>query len=324
MPKFKYAVGLWALGGAADRFLPSGYSDRAARLKDVVQIAGSVDGLDGVEIISSQLDGIDLNDFKSWLGENNLTLTSILANTFGNRKYKLGSITHTDSKIRLEALDVCKKSVDLAGKLDCPMVNLWLGSDGFDYCFQIDYEKHWNMLRESVAEIASYNPDVKICLEYKLKEPRKYMSIGDVGKALYLSMQCGDNVGVVIDFGHALMSKEKPGESVTLLCLNNKLFNVHMNDAYGDWDDDLVAVSVHLQETIEFLYYLEKFKYDGWIGLDIFPFRMEGRRAAELCVKNLIGAEKILDRIDKKKLEEAMQTLDAGNSQMIISEAIFG
>ncbi len=33
-------------------------------------------------------------------------------------------------------------------------------------------------------------------------------------KALYLAEKCGENVGVTIDFGHALMGKEKPGESV--------------------------------------------------------------------------------------------------------------
>ena len=324
MGKFKYSACLWALGGVADRFLTKGYNEKEYTLKDIVEIAGKLDGLDGAEIISSQLDGIDLNDFKGWLSDNKLTLTSILADTFGERKFKLGSITHTDPKIRQEAIDLCKKSVDTAEELGCPTVNLWLGSDGYDYSFQQDYQRHWDTLKESIIEIASYNKDMKVCLEYKLKEPRKYMTIGAVGKALYLAKECGDNVGVVIDFGHSLMAKEKPAESAVLLLMNNKLFNVHINDAYGDWDDDMIAVSVHLQETLEFLYYLEKFNYNGWIGLDIFPFRMDGGRAAELCVKNLQGVERILDRLDKKALEEAMNTLDAGNSQMVIHDAIFG
>jgi len=36
------------------------------------------------------------------------------------------------------------------------------------------------------------NRDVKICLEYKLKEPRKYMTGGDVGKALRQAMRSLD------------------------------------------------------------------------------------------------------------------------------------
>jgi xylose isomerase len=96
-----------------------------------------------------------------------------------------------------------------------------------------------------------------------------------------------------------------------------------MNDAYGDWDDDMVAGSVHIQESLEFLYYLDIMKYDGWIGLDIFPFRMDGRTAADLCVKNLKSLENILDRIDKSKLKNALESLDAGNSQTVIRDAIF-
>jgi hypothetical protein len=63
--------------------------------------------------------------------------------------------------------------------------------------------------------------------------------------------------------------------------------------------------------------------YDGWIGLDIFPFRMDGRTATELCIKNLISLERILDRLDRKALKEAMKSLDAGISQRIIRDALF-
>jgi len=323
MGKFKYAAGLWALGGAADRFLPSGYADKAVTIREVVGIAGSIDGLDGVEVMHSQLVDLRLRDFKEWLAESKLKLTGILANTFGDRKYKLGSISHSDSRIRQDAIDICRKSIDMAAELDCPAVVLWLGSDGYDYSFQIDYRDHWRSLQDSISEIARYNSKMKVCIEYKLKEPRKYMSIGAVGKALLLAKACGDNVGCVIDFGHALMAKEKPAESAVLLQMNGKLFNVHMNDAYGDWDDDLIAVSVHLQESIEFMFYLGEMGYDGWIGLDIFPFRMDGKKAADLCIRNLRSVENILDRIDRKELRVAMQSLDAANSQLIVRDAIF-
>ena len=95
-------------------------------------------------------------------------------------------------------------------------------------------------------------------------------------KALYLAEKCGENVGVTIDFGHALTGKEKPGESAALLGKYGKMFNVHINDAYGDWDDDLAAGTVHIPETLEFMYFLEETGYDGYVGFDIFPFRMDG------------------------------------------------
>jgi L-rhamnose isomerase len=171
--------------------VPGGYAERAVTLREVLRIAGSIDGIDGVEIIHSQLEGMDRGDFKGWLDEVGLKLTGILVNTFGDRKYKLGSISHADRKIRQDAIDLCKKSVDMAVELDCPVVVLWLGSDGYDCSFQVDYRDQRNTMRESITEIARYNRDTKICLEYKLKDPRKYMTIGAVGKALYLAQACG-------------------------------------------------------------------------------------------------------------------------------------
>lgn len=324
MAKFKYAAGLWALGGVADRYVPDGYVDKSFATKELIKTAASVEGIDGIEAISSQVEGIQPSELKKWLGGSNLVLTSILANTFGDRKFKLGSITHTDEKLRNEAIDLCRRVIDYAAEADCPAVCLWLGSDGYDYSFQVDYRAHWTSLQESITTIAGHNRNMKVCLEYKLKEPRRYMTIGAVGKALYLARECGENVGVVIDFGHSLMAKEKPAESLALLSMHNKLFNVHMNDAYGDWDDDMIAGAIHIQETLEFLYYVDKVGYDGWIGLDIFPFRMDGRTAADLCIRNLKSLEKVLNRIDRQKLAEAMESLDAGNSQTVIRDAVFG
>jgi xylose isomerase len=324
MGKFKYAACLWALGGAADRFCPGGYTDKSATLKELIEIVGDVDGMEGVEIFDSHLEGINPKDYMGWLTDNGLKTSCITINTFGIKKWKLGSITHSDDKLRREAIDSCKKAVDRALEIDKPLVSLWLGSDGFDYSFQVDYIKQWELLQESVKEIAGHSKDIKICLEYKLKEPRKYLIVPTVMKGLYLAEKCGDNVGVTIDFGHALMGKEKPGESAALLGNSGKLFNVHLNDAYGDWDDDLVAGTVHIPETLEFMYYVDRSGYDGYIGFDIFPFRMDGKIAAELCIKNMRGIERILERIDDNKLKKAMESLDAGNSQYVVLDAVYG
>lgn len=321
--KFKYAVGLWCLGGCADRFLTSGYLDHSYNMKELINIAGNIKGVKGIEIISSQLEGIDINEYSEWLNDKGLQTTGILANTFGDRKFKLGSITHTNKKIRFEAIDICLKTIEIAEKLNCPMITLWLGSDGFDYPFQSNYISQIDILIESIEKIASFNPNMKICLEYKLKEPRNYLYIGNAPKALYVASQCGENVGVTLDFGHALMSKEKPGESVALLNRNGRLFNVHLNDAYGEWDDDLIVGSVHIPDTLEFLYYLDLIKYNGWLCLDIFPYREDASQAANICIKNLDHLTALLQQVDYRDIIKAQETLDAGISQEIVRKIIF-
>ncbi|MBI4764170.1 MAG: TIM barrel protein [Deltaproteobacteria bacterium] len=322
--KFKYSAGLWCLGGCADRFVPLGYLDRAYGIKELIDIAASIKGIEGIELISSQLAGVRPKTFKRWVNEKGLQITGILADTFGDRKFKLGSITHSNKKLRKEAVDVCKQTIEMAELMDCPSITLWLGSDGFDYTFQINYVRHLETLVESIKEIAKFNPKIRICLEYKLKEPRMYLTVGNAAKALYLALQCGENVGVTLDFGHALMSREKPGESVALLKRHGRLFNIHFNDAYGEWDDDLIVGSVHIAESLEFLYYLDVTEYEGWLGLDIYPYREDALTAATLCIKNLNRLVAMLNRIDYQELKRAQGTLDAMSTQEILSKVIFG
>ena len=151
-----------------------------------------------------------------------------------------------------------------------------------------------------------------------------YLSVGNAPKALHLALQCGENVGVTLDFGHALMSKEKPGDSVALLNKYGRLFNVHFNDAYGEWDDDLIVGSVHIADTLEFLYYLDLTGYDGWLGLDIFPFREDATTAANLCTRNMDNLVDMLERMDYEELNKAQHSMDAGATQGILSKVIFG
>ncbi|GAH10487.1 unnamed protein product, partial [marine sediment metagenome] len=42
-----------------------------------------------------------------------------------------------------------------------------------------------------------------------------------------------------------------------------KLIDVHLNDAYGKWDDDMLPGTVHLWESIEFFVYLLNSNYNA-------------------------------------------------------------
>ena len=326
MGKFKYAAGLWAIGGTADRFLTSGYVENPPGLMELTKGAATVTDLKGIEIMSSQLKGVNIKEYRKLLDDLGLTAISVLADTFGDRKYKLGALTSTDSKIREDAISEGKKSLDFAAELGADNINLWLGTDGYDYSFQINYEKHLDMLLEAIKEIAKYGKSkgLKVALEYKLREPRNFMTIGAVGKALYMSMQAGENVGIILDFGHSLMARENPAESLFWIEREKRLFGIHINDAYGDWDDDLNAGIVHFHQTLEFLYALDVTGYNGWVSLDIFPYRLDGLKAAALSIDYMKGMEEILERMDYDELKKAQFTLDAGNTQPIIKKAIFG
>ena len=92
---------------------------------------------------------------------------------------------------------------------------------------------------------------------------------------------------------------------------SHRLFHVHLNDNYRYWDDDLIVGSVHLWETLEFLYWLHRIGYQGWYSLDIFPYREDGLEATEASLANLKALMKIAESLDQEKLDALQRKNDA-------------
>ena len=50
-------------------------------------------------------------------------------------------------KFPINALQLCKDASDYCHGIGGEVVTIWLAYDGFDYSFQIDYEKVWNQIK---------------------------------------------------------------------------------------------------------------------------------------------------------------------------------
>ncbi len=201
--------------------------------------------------------------------------------------------------------------MDMAEYLGAEIMNLWPGQDGFDYPFQIDYRAQWELLTQALREIAEHNPRVKLSLEYKLREPRTHSTIANAGVALFLAQVTGlPNVGVTIDLGHSFNCKESPGNVVAFLDHYGKLFALHLNDNFRDWDDDMAVGVVHFWETLEFLYYLYHSNYEGWLGLDIFPYREDPTMACQVSIENITSMLSVVEKIDVVTLREMQKKAD--------------
>ena len=324
MSQPKFSVGLWVLGKCGDRFCLGGYGPHVP-LEDQITVAGRLDGITGVECHGSDFDDFEVARYADLVKQQGLVTTNVNTNVWGVAKYALGAFTHGDPKIRQAAIDEGKRSCAIAREADCPSVALWLGADGFDYPWQIDYVQHLELLVDGIRQIAEEaSPDLKVGVEYKLKEPRTHMTISTSGTALAIVQDVGmDNVGCTVDYGHALMAQEDPGLAVALLQRYGKLFNVHFNDAWGSWDDDMIVGSVNPNLTLEFLYYCRKTGYEGWYGLDMFPYREDGGAAAQMAVDNLRSLWGKLDEIDEPALAAAQATGGAIETQKVIRKVWF-
>jgi len=156
---------------------------------------------------------------------------------------------------------------------------------------------------DALSELAEYRSDVRLSLEYKMKEPRTHQYVSNYGKALFICEKLKyDNLGVVVDIGHSLFAGENPAEAVAITGKYNRLFHVHLNDNYRSWDDDLIFGSIHFWETLEMFYVLKNMNYDGWMSLDIWPARGDGFKALQESVDRVYMFADIVEKLPHSEI----------------------
>lgn len=309
--KYKIGSGFAPLSPCAERFVVTGYRD-SVPLEEQVRQATHVSGLRGIALdYPYQFADGDIERVKSLLAETGFALATVEIGLYPDRKWKLGTYTSPDPAVRTEAIEMSKRCLDVAAELGADDVLMWPGQDGFDYPFQIDYREAWKLLIDGIGEVAAHRPDVKISIEYKPKEPRANLFVRNAGILLHLLNTLDmPNVGACIDFGHSLVAGENAAEAAVLLAETGKLFQVHVNDNYRDWDHDLIVGAVSFWETLEFFYWLLKCGYDGWYILDVFPYREDGLQAWQQCARNTERLLGMAERLLHMDLEEHMRLAD--------------
>jgi len=305
MKKLKYGIGLWTVGFTADRFIPNGYRPAGTFIRQIKDVA-RIPGIEAVQIhFPDDFDGYTPKEVKDIVNSNGLELKTVNMNLFGNPIFKFGAFTNADEKIRRLAIDSCMRGIETIREIGVSHLEIWPGQDGFDYNFQSDYNHLWDGTVTALKEITGSAPDIKFSYEYKLKEPRMYCLVSNAGRALALANEVGaSNFGIALDYGHSLLSRENPAEALDFLTRSNKLFNIHFNDAYGEFDDDMISGTVSVWKTLEFIYHLKNSDYDGYVNLDMFPFREDQVEAAALAVRMGQAYESLAETLDMAAIQQ--------------------
>lgn len=254
--------------------------------------------------------GYTMEDMKALLNKNGLTLNGValrFRDDFIN-----GEIGNYDQKIAAEALQLCKDASDACRELGGEIVTIWLGFDGFDYSFQINYAKVWKQLVNAFTEIADHSKDLQISIEYKPFQPRAYAYIDSMGVAgMMLNDIDRENVGVTLDYCHMLMKHENPAFGADIFGSQGKLFGVHINDGYGLNDDGLMIGTASPFKTIEFLYYVKKHGYDGVYYFDTFPVIEDALEECKQNIETINLYNKLIDETGLDKIAEIVEKNDA-------------
>lgn len=314
-----YAVGLWALGGSKDRYTT--YRDQVA-LEVLLDRACSIDGIKGIEIGYPL--PVPIEVLAKETKDRGLTICSVIGSMINGPRFKYGSLSSPDKAIRSASIEALKEMADAASYLGCNTITVWPGQDGFDYPFQVDYEASWRRFADGIATLARYCPETRVALEYKIKEPRTHSLVATIAKSVLMCEETGcQNTGIVLDFGHSLAAGESPAESAEIALMHGRLFHIHINDNYRYWDDDMIVGTVHVWETMEFLYSLQKASYDGWLSLDMFPYREDPVDACRSAIANLRALEDAANRLDRERLQQAQESTDIVAIQSLLRGALF-
>lgn len=340
-----FAAGHWCAGEFFDRFCTVGYNSDNPDFKDdiVSQIErvaqARIKGIEFHEVVFLNPDGTtnatQVQTVKDALAKHGVVPTNMNMNTWTNPKYKFGGVTHPDAGIRKDALTQIHKGIELAKEIGCVSCNLWPGSDGWDYHFEVDYGQRLRWYIDANTEIAEHcdRLGLKFGNESKQKEPREgNMIINTVAKAACVAVEVNRNLGktvmgVVIDYGHEQMVGNTPADSLYLLkTLNVPIANFHINGAkFNSNDEDRIAGTDDIWRLVEFCYAAIDTGYDGWFGEDQFTYRTEQVESMVLSREFFANCMKKALKIyaDRANLVAAQNTGDAGRVIQVVKKIIY-
>lgn len=261
--------------------------------------------------------GVEIEEMKKTLTKTGLQVNG-LAVRFRD-PYINGELGNADELISRKAIELSKEAADVCESIGGKVLTIWLGYDGFDYAFQVDYAKIWKRTVAAFQEIADHNPRIKISIEYKPFQPRAYAMIDGIGTTMMMIQDIDrSNVGITLDYCHMLMKRESPAYGLSLAAERGKLFGVHLNDGYRSNDDGMMIGSASLVQTFEFIYYLRKYKYDGVVYFDTFPVRENAFEECRTNVKFMKKLFELIDMIGEQEIERVISSNDAVASQNLM------
>lgn len=326
----RFAAGHWAAGGFADRFAPGGYNPGLddSTVAQIERVAKA--GVKGVEFHEAlfidgnyKTDKRKVAEVKEALAKHKLEPTNMNFNLFSDPKWKLGGITNANKSIREDALAIALQGVDIAEEVGCKSVALWPGSDGWDYNFEVNYGQLLERFIEGCIAInkKAKSLGLRFGIEAKLHEPREgNMVIPTTHMTILLSRmvneECGgDNMGVVIDYGHEQMYAVEPASMLYVARKSGvPVVNLHLNNAkLHSNDEDRIAGTGDIWRLADFCYAAVDTGYDGWFGEDQFTYRTDPVKSMALS-RELFGnimKKALLIYAIKDKLEKAQSTGDA-------------
>ena len=179
-------------------------------------------------------------DLRKHAEDHGVSLGTINSNTFQDDDYKLGSVTHSDPRIRQKAIDHHFECIDVMHETSSRDLKIWL-ADGTNYPGQDDMRARQDRLADSLQKIYDrIGEHQRLVLEYKIFEPAFYHTdVPDWGTSYAQVVALGERAVVCLDTGHHAPSTNIEFIVMQLLRLG-KLGSFDFNSRFYA-DDDLIV-----------------------------------------------------------------------------------
>lgn len=139
---------------------------------------------------------------------------------------------------------------------------------------------------------------------------------------LFLHEKIGlPNVAATLDLRHSLNAQLSLARAVALCVRCSRLFQVHVDDNYGNWDNDLVG-QASFRSSLEFYYRLYQVGYDDYYDMDFFPFREDGGAVLEQSIRSTRWLAKLVACLPDETIRELHKKGDPATISHIPWEAV--
>ncbi len=251
--RFGVAIPSWGVGTGGTRFArfpgPGEPRNVFEKLEDCAVIQSLTSTTPTVSLHFPWDKADDFAALKKHATALNLKFDAVNSNTFqdqtGQRlSYKYGSLTHTDSAVRDQAVAHNLECIAIGETLGSKALTLWVG-DGSNFPGQQNFARAFDRYLESAEKIYAALPaDWRLLIEHKMYEPALYSTvIQDWGSSLMAAQTLGPKAFCLVDLGH-----HAPNVNIEMIVARliraERLGGFHFNDSkYGD--DDLDAGSIN-------------------------------------------------------------------------------
>jgi L-rhamnose isomerase/sugar isomerase len=332
---FEVAIPSWSLGTGGTRFgrFPGRGEPRDVyeKLEDISVVSRLTRAAPRVSLHIPWDEPDNAQALVDHAGEIGLGFDAVNSNTFQDQpgqpfSYKFGSLSHTDTAVREQAIAHNLHVIEIGRKLGSDAITIWL-ADGSNYPGQTHLRHSFERVLASLQAIYAHLPESwQLFTEHKPYEPAFYSTVvQDWGSSLMLAQALGERASCLVDLGHHL-----PNTNIEMvvarLITAGKLGGFHFNDSkYGD--DDLTTGSVRPYQL--FLIFNELVDAKLELGNEFKPAYMidqshNVKDPIEALLQSVVALQNAYARallVDRERLAEFQQANDVMMAERVLTEA---